>query len=549
MIPRKLNIFFAFFAYAGNSTGTSEVSDIREWFTKLIIKLKTDPKFTERIGNIDMATIADTPITMNRNDAVNRAKELGSDIIVMVDSDMRPDVHLHDGSDPTAKPFFDVAFDAIYQHYDKGPLVIAAPYGGCPPHENMFVFTWSAKGNLGAESPIELRQYTREEAAQLSGLQPAAALPTGLIAYDMRAFDLIEHPYFYYEWTDPRQIAKASTEDVTNTRDISLAGQAALGYNPVYCAWSSWAGHLKTWCVKKPTPYTVENVSGNLAKALVRGLSRKEQVVDLSLQNADLLAGREIHRVLEDDEEEHPGPKENPSPHPPVQPFGSITHESHLKGLAELVRMRFHGNGGKRLTIIEIGSWVGQSACAMADTNFCDVLCIDHWQGSPSDQTGLIAEKANVTKETSVLNLFKLNVGKRLNNSVNFCVADSVYASKNLDDLGWSYFSPADIIHIDADHSYQATKADILAWLPHVAEDGIMVGHDYRVMQFPGVTKAVHEIFGDYASEYAWSQEVGGFWLVRMKDIDRDKILRRFAQNSKRNRQIRSAADAVQSAE
>lgn len=52
-----------------------------------------------------------------------------------------------------------------------------------------------------------------------------------------------------------------------------------------------------------------------------------------------------------------------------------------------------------------------------------------------------------------------------------------------------------DLIFIDADHSYDAVKADILAWLPHVKLQRFLTGHDYFHRE-SGVVKAVDEIFG-----------------------------------------------------
>lgn len=52
-----------------------------------------------------------------------------------------------------------------------------------------------------------------------------------------------------------------------------------------------------------------------------------------------------------------------------------------------------------------------------------------------------------------------------------------------------------DLVFIDADHSYDAVKKDILAWLPHVKYRRLLTGHDYFHGE-PGVVKAVDEIFG-----------------------------------------------------
>ncbi len=270
-----------------------------------MVRLKTEEKFTSRIHDILLKSYADTPVTHVRNRAVIEARRAGCDAILMVDSDMSPDVHL--GSDPDAVPFFDAAFDYLYANYDTGPFVVAAPYGGSPLVENQFIFTWRAVsslcdgtpltwgkcGNMHDEAPFKLDQMTREESMRMSGIHEAAALPTGLILYDIRCFDLIEPPYFRYEWTDETESKKASTEDVQNTRDISLAGIQQLGYNPLRVAWSSWAGHNKVWCVGKPQKYSPEDVSASLSRALQRK-PRGEKLV-----MTENLIGPEVARLIE----------------------------------------------------------------------------------------------------------------------------------------------------------------------------------------------------------------------------------------------------------
>ena len=52
-----------------------------------------------------------------------------------------------------------------------------------------------------------------------------------------------------------------------------------------------------------------------------------------------------------------------------------------------------------------------------------------------------------------------------------------------------------DFVFIDADHSYEAVVADIDAWQPKVKPGGILCGHDYGHVRFPGVAQAVDERF------------------------------------------------------
>lgn len=62
-----------------------------------------------------------------------------------------------------------------------------------------------------------------------------------------------------------------------------------------------------------------------------------------------------------------------------------------------------------------------------------------------------------------------------------------------------------DWVFIDANHSYEYVKPDIIGWSEKVKEGGIIFGHDYadphktkvREVEW-GVKKAVHEIFTDF---------------------------------------------------
>ena len=54
----------------------------------------------------------------------------------------------------------------------------------------------------------------------------------------------------------------------------------------------------------------------------------------------------------------------------------------------------------------------------------------------------------------------------------------------------------ADMIFIDAEHTYEACQSDIYAFSPLLKDGGILCGHDYWQGAWPGVTQAVDEIFG-----------------------------------------------------
>lgn len=48
-------------------------------------------------------------------------------------------------------------------------------------------------------------------------------------------------------------------------------------------------------------------------------------------------------------------------------------------------------------------------------------------------------------------------------------------------------------VFIDADHSYEGARSDILAWLPKVAKGGILAGHDIKLQE---VVRAVKDCLG-----------------------------------------------------
>ncbi len=298
---RTLNLYIACPAYGGNGGVSSMYPEVGRWIAQTMLLCKDDP----RVGEVHVDFHSDTPLTMVRNAYVEKARKAGCQLLLMIDSDQDP--NFHEG-EPWYKPFFPEAFNAIYDHYDKGPLVIGAPYGGPPSSgENCYVFFWSDQGNHGTETGFTLEQYPRQVAAKMSGIQPVGALPTGMILFDMRIFDLldtnrrskeqvledfaagritqrealrcIQDGYFYYEWTDHTASEKASTEDVTATRDMSLIGQIKLGYNPVMCAWDSWIGHMKPWCVGKPKVFATEQVGGVLQRAVLDNVSYRDRIV------------------------------------------------------------------------------------------------------------------------------------------------------------------------------------------------------------------------------------------------------------------------------
>jgi predicted O-methyltransferase YrrM len=575
----KLSVAFAHFPYGGNGATSSEHPDIRHWEVETVVKMKAD----DRIERFSTQDFSDTPITMTRNRALRRARDMGFDLLLMVDSDQSPSRH---AGEHWYRPFWDVAFNFIYENYHKGPRLIFAPYCG-PPNdetggENIYVFQWRNIANLGSETPFSLEQYTREQAAIMTGIHEAAAGPTGMLLIDLRLLDLIEpsklskrevmeqvqagkmsvdqallaikEGYCYYEWKDGYADQKASTEDVTLTRDIALAGVMELGYNPVFCAWDSWIGHHKPWNVGKPQRFTSDDVGDILKKAALKGQRANEAIINCDEVCFDLNA--EIEKslgklprfsvmktsnghasgVLAPRDQEQAAiaelhrkmgiPEFGGQPAEIVGSGGRVTTgrwhahghapEEHRKVLADLVRTRSYLLN-RPIRVMEVGTWLGGTAVAMADAIADKVVvhCVDHWRGSDSDLTRKFADLAfEEDGEDAVYKKFLENVGHRLNKTIFPWRGTSAERSAQ----SWQQF---DIIFIDAEHTYEGCKNDILNWWQHLSDDGVMIGHDFLTHGYDGVDRAVKEIFGEQGFIPVGWHPQGCLWQVEKRNHPR----------------------------
>jgi predicted O-methyltransferase YrrM len=554
-VPKKLklSVAIAHFPYGGNGATSSEHPDLRHWEVETALKMRDD----DRIESFTSRDFSDTPITMTRNRAMRKAKEAGIDLLLMVDSDQSPDKHR---GDAWFKPFWDVAFNFLYENYHQGPRLIFAPYCGPPDEttgENVYVFQWATNGARGQETQFSLEPYTREQAAILTGIQEAAAGPTGMLLMDTRLLDLIQPSglpkrhvlerlqsgemtvdealwalkdgYCHYEWTNSYAEEKASTEDVTLTRDISMAGIVKLGYNPVFCAWDSWIGHHKPWNVGKPRIYSADRVAETLRRAVLQGHRDNEVIVSMDRMYGGI--GAEIEKAI----------KNQPRLEAPLCDVLKVTDDHKQNGhqtdvtlsdqrlttgpwhahghapaeqcasLADLVRSQAYAKD-RGIRVMEIGSWLGTTAIAMADaTKSGSVHCVDHWQGSIGDMTKELAAVAvQEDGADAVYGEFLRRIGDRFNKNIfPWRGASAERAAQE-----WQQF---DIIFIDAEHTYEGLRQDILGWWKHLRDDGVMIGHDFETHGYAGVDQAVREIFGHGFKTFGWHPQ-GCMWMVEKKD-------------------------------
>jgi predicted O-methyltransferase YrrM len=520
MQPAKVDILVGQFCYSGNGGYSAILPHIGDWWAKVYHEMMTD----ERIGRVAKVNLADTPLTMTRNLLLHQAVTGGFDAVLMIDSDNEPDLYV--GKDGAAKPFWQTSFEFAYRRLTQGlSTCIGAPYCGPPPHptnggeENVYVFKWK---NWESDNPhysgAEVVAYDRTEAALMTGIAPAAALPTGLLLLTINALESIKPPYFRYEWKDGWEDQKASTEDVYFTRNLAMAGRMKWGAPVVFCNWDAWAGHHKPKCVGKPVVLRVEQVCETFAEAVRNNFGAQERMIYVNPEMSDGLL-----KQLQDAPDEKIVPVLVPEQKSPavqddtVRVFAEQRHGrtfSHLSWrsnetdrlyLKQLVQTL--PKDGVALAAAELGSWVGDSACAILEENDDIYLtCVDTFDGNREDSVADIARRAmdQSANKDIVYDYFKKN-------TQHFGERCTVIRGTTSEAASMVTDGAFDFIYIDAGHTYKDVKADIEAWLPklrHVPH-AIICGHDFGDVVFPGVDAAVKETFGDNV------QILGHVWYAK----------------------------------
>lgn len=162
-----------------------------------------------------------------------------------------------------------------------------------------------------------------------------------------------------------------------------------------------------------------------------------------------------------------------------------FTNEHELEWLAR--------QGSTRQRIVEIGAWKGRSTRAIADNTSGTVWAVDTWNGTLEDPH---FKELQGKPEDWLATEFLKNIGTTLlhasieRGNVVPVRMPSLNAASH---LGVSLDLTFDMIFIDADHSYEAVRDDILAWRPLLAEGGLFCGHDY-IAGRGGVLRAVDEV-------------------------------------------------------
>lgn len=182
---------------------------------------------------LEVLDVDQEPTPAARNQAVEVAKGREFDVLMMIDGDMIPNL----GFFQYVRGIFK-GDDMLAKMPENRHHVIGSPYCGGPP--NYEVQAMSETAIVG-----KYERFPRELAAKLSGLDTCPLVGTGLIAIDVRAFDLIKPPYFAYTYSDEKQTL-AGTEDFYFCDKLHRAG------GRIMMAWDYWSQHSKEIPIGKP---------------------------------------------------------------------------------------------------------------------------------------------------------------------------------------------------------------------------------------------------------------------------------------------------------
>lgn len=140
--------------------------------------------------------------------------------------------------------------------------------------------------------------------------------------------------------------------------------------------------------------------------------------------------------------------------------------------------------------IVELGSFKGKSTICLAlgakGAGRELVYAVDHFQGSTEHQEGEPNEDPTIVAEGTTYHSFLTNIAAQgVQDQVVPVPSTSAAAARRWD-------KPVRLLFIDADHSYESSRADFEAWAPHVVDGGLIVFHDIGTWE--GVTQFYNEL-------------------------------------------------------
>ncbi len=164
---------------------------------------------------------------------------------------------------------------------------------------------------------------------------------------------------------------------------------------------------------------------------------------------------------------------------------------------------------------LEVGTWKGRSLSAafLAAPDSASVLCVDTWDGTPSELDGPHKEASQPGDLVYKEFLGTVRELRRLRPNGPALIAwrkPSVEAARD-----WTT-TTLDVVFLDGDHDYAHIYEDIGNWMYKLKPGGLLIGHD-RYLE--GVSKALARCFGRGEVQ----EGPGSLWFVRMPLVEHEE--------------------------
>jgi predicted O-methyltransferase YrrM len=156
--------------------------------------------------------------------------------------------------------------------------------------------------------------------------------------------------------------------------------------------------------------------------------------------------------------------------HPGDGGIWGYSYPEQVRWLADRARDRY--------SILELGAWLGRCTDALATATRGGVTVVDSWAGGSDPD-----DEVNAFQGDEAFAAYQRNVAHHRN-----ILTLRMTSAEAWRRLGHASF---DMVWIDADHTYERVREDILMWRALLRPGGLLCGHDG---EYPGVSRAVHEL-------------------------------------------------------
>lgn len=157
-------------------------------------------------------------------------------------------------------------------------------------------------------------------------------------------------------------------------------------------------------------------------------------------------------------------------------------------------------------SIVEIGTWRGRSALALASSCNGILHCVDTWLGNAYDSGQIAEAAAHDIKQEFIDNMKQYDLIDKIRvYQMTSAEASKLFKNKSID-----------MLFVDGNHEYEFVKLDFDSWYPKIKK--VIIGHDWTGDQ---VQKAVNEFISTY--NYTVRTNLpGSLWRINLNYLIED---------------------------